>query len=133
MGKNRSGANFFITEENYIEIQGPGFWQRHDVPPDRWDQVGGHFGDHEDTLAVFTSGHLPKPVASEQHTAAAGIDWLRIERNPAPGEPDINSYHYVVGMPTSGRYPVWGPYKRGCFVEHWTTESGLDKALGSDE
>ncbi len=133
VNKTQDLPNFYITEENCKEIEGPGFWQRQDVPPNRWDQIGGHFADHDDTLAVFTSGCLPNPVESEGQAAVGGVDWMRIERNPSPNEPEINSYHFVVGVATSGRHPVWGPYKRGSFVDHWTTESELDEALRSTD
>ncbi len=47
-----------MTDYNFKELVGPGFWMPNDVPLDRLHQIGGHF-NHSDTFVAFASGHLP--------------------------------------------------------------------------
>ena len=115
--------NFYITESNFEEITGSGFWTINDIPPCRWSKVS-QFLVREDTIAVFASGVLPLQFPRSTTELHGGYDWHRLEANPGPDEPDVNVYHYAIGAPeidASGviRYPVCGPIKNGALIEHW--------------
>ena len=106
--------NFYIDEKTYNDLVGPRFWTVNEVPPERYAQVR-NFLAADDTLAVFASGNIPVDRSGE----IAGFDRARIERNPKQGEPDINVYHYGIGKPVKGLYPVYGPIKDKSIVRHW--------------
>ncbi|MGB8658129.1 MAG: hypothetical protein WCE90_10160 [Candidatus Zixiibacteriota bacterium] len=111
--------NFYISHENFKQlIEGPGFWYKNDVPPERWAQVGKHF-NNDDSFAVFASGSVVRPVESKGVQAVGGIDWIRLEANPKEGKPQLRVYHYVIYQPDDKGYPVYGPYRDGCLVPHW--------------
>ena len=75
----------------------------------------------------MASGSLPQPLQMHGVPAVGGIDWLRLESNPYPGEPDINAYHFVIGTPDESGYPVYGPYRNGCRIQHHATGDGIDQ------
>jgi hypothetical protein len=117
--------NFYITLENFRLIEGAGFWERNDVPPERWVQVGEHFAN-EHTVAVFANGSIIGPVPSYGIQAVGGIDWLKLEPNPKNSELPLNAYHFVIGQADELGYPVYGPYQGGCLVPHWFGYDDLD-------
>jgi hypothetical protein len=117
--------NFYITEANYYQLTGPGFWKLNDVSPMRWEQCGGHFS-HPETYALLASGSLPQPLVMHGIPVVGGVDWIRLESNRSPGEPDINAYHYVIGMPDHHGYPVYGPYRNGCRIEHHPSGNNIE-------
>lgn len=111
--------NFYITEANFYQLTGPGFWKINDVPPERWQQIAPFLGA-EKTLGVFASGQSPKAIAaSEAPPKIGGIDWMRLEPNPRPGEPPVNVNHFVIGASGQQGFPVWGPYRSGSIADHW--------------
>lgn len=122
MSPRKDRPNFYITAGNFEHLIGPGFWKLNDVPQKRWEQIKDHLGQ-DDTIAVYASGELPVVGGSGR---TGGIDWIRLEENPRPTEPDLNAYHYVIGQPTGGLYPVYGPYKKGARVSHWCEETELE-------
>jgi len=97
--------NFFITEANYYQLVGPGFWKINEVPPQRWGRVAPHFGS-EVSFAVFASGEPPFKINPTPMEVIGGIDWMRLEPNPKIGEPEINVNHYVIGPSGQNGFPV---------------------------
>lgn len=119
-------ANFYITTENYQHLVGSGLWDIQDLPPERAGQVQA-FLNNGDSVAVFASGFAPRAFSASGSGPVAGIDWVRLERNPQPGEPDLNVYHYVVLRPDEHGYPVMGPYRNGTIAPHWAELPDLDR------
>jgi len=122
----KRGPNFYISHENFKLIEGPGFWYINDVPVERWAHVGEHF-NNKNTLALFASGSVVRPVQSIRGQAVGGIDWIKLEVNPKEKEPPLDAYHYVIVQPDDKGYPVYGPFKDGCLVPHWCDYNDLDK------
>jgi len=118
--------NFWITEANYFQLTGPGFWKINEVPQERLSQLPSPF-HLEKTVGVFASGINPRAVDAPEGQKIAGIDWFRLEANPLPTEPPLNVNHFVIGSPVSGRFPVFGPYRSGSIAAHWTDGSDIPK------
>ena len=127
MSKSKKAPNFYITEANYYQLTGPGFWYINDVPPERWAQIKDHFAQ-ENTIAVFASGIDPHKIDAPAGAEIAGIDWIRLEPNPKGNEPLLNVDHYVIGPSDEFGFPVYGPYKEGAVVSHHLhNEDEIDK------
>ena len=91
----------------------------------------------EKTLGVFVSGSASYPHQEVYGLeTVGGIDRLRIENNPKPGEPSINMDHYAVCngedpenydvfyiIPQNGDNPE--PF------EHWPDSNQVDKIIDS--
>src|SRR6266566_308601 len=110
--------NFYITEQNFRNLAGSGYWAIQDVPAERAEQVRG-FLNNADTIAVFASGVTPREIHAEGEDVG-GIDWVRLETNRKPGEPPLNVYHYVIKQPDNRGFPVYGPFKDGAIAPHWS-------------
>jgi hypothetical protein len=123
-------ANFYITAENYRHLCGSGLWDIQDLPSERAEQVQ-PFLNNGDTIAVFASGLAPRAFSQSGPGPVAGIDWVRLERNPQPSEPDLNVYHYAVLRPDEHGYPVMGPYMHGTIAPHWAELPDLDRYRSS--
>lgn len=90
-----------------------------------------HLGKTE-TFAVFASGVAPQAYTGvEGHVA--GIDWVKPERHPKPGEPPLNVYHYGIGPPDEHGYPVFGPIINGSIAPHWADLEDLVVYLNFDD
>jgi hypothetical protein len=119
-GMNPTGVpNFWITEENYYQLTGPGFWNINEVPQERMSQLPIPF-NLEKTVALFASGKDPCAINAPNCEKIAGVDWLRLEKNPKQGELPLNVNHFVINTPVSGCYPVYGPYRSGSIAPHWS-------------
>lgn len=120
--------NFYVSQDGYYYLVGEGGWKTREVPLERWSDVAAWL-TATTAIAVFASGsggQDERSRTSEGINAGAGIDVLRHEQRPLPGEPELNVYHYVVGPKETDpntdsiRYPVYGPYRDGNRTEHWT-------------
>ena len=118
--------NFWITRENYFQLTGPGFWKINEVPQERLSQLPSPF-NLDKTVAVFASGKATYAIEAPQAQNVAGVDWWRLEGNPQRGEPPLNVNHFVIGGEVDGRFPVYGPFRRGSIAPHWTDGSGIEK------
>ncbi|MBM3988179.1 MAG: hypothetical protein FJ294_09515 [Planctomycetes bacterium] len=110
--------NFHISFRNCEALIGAGMWSIIEVPPDRWAAVKDHLGKTE-TLAVFASGVAPR-ASPRVEAHIAGIDRVKLEHHPKPGEPPLNVYHYGIGRPDGHSYPVFGPIRNGSTAPHWS-------------
>jgi hypothetical protein len=117
---------FHITEELYCKLVGNGEWRINDIDLDTAAQVRGHFGA-DTSFAMFASGAYFDPAVVKPDTVVAGIDWVRIENNPAPQEVNypLNVYHYVVGSKNGLGYPVFDCGPSGAIAPHWATLDDL--------
>jgi hypothetical protein len=120
--------NFYITAENFSELVGDGLWTINDVPLQRLAQIKDHFGKVE-TFALFASGIAPRACTGTE-ARVGGIDWVRLEKHPKPGEPPLNVYHYLIGPLDERGYPVYGPILNGSIAPHWSELDDLDSYLG---
>jgi len=102
-------------------------WLRCEVVPGIAGSAMPHFADCK-TEAVYASGSICLPMYEHYGlTAIGGIDRVRFESNPQPGEPDHNIDHFAVCdegdpnyyfaylvKPKDGNEP--GP------LNHWSTD-----------
>lgn len=124
---NATGTpNFWITEENYFQLTGPGFWTIYEVPQVRLSQLPSPF-NLDKTVAVFASGVAPHVVDAPPGEKVGGIDWMRLEGNLRPTEPPLNVNHFVIGGRVDRRFPVFGPFRNGAIADHWTDGSDIPK------
>ena len=109
-----------IHVEKLTEIIGKGFWKRKDVPPEEWGEIAPFLGE-EKTFGVLISGMINQPVESHgRKDIIAGFDWIRIESNPRPSEPELNIYHFIVETPDDeGWCNIYGHYNEGAHLPHW--------------
>lgn len=119
-------VNFHMSEDSFRRVIGSGGWTVQDLPPSVAGDVR-PFLDNEDTLAVFASGMMP----SRGDMPCGGIDWVRIESRPAPGETPLNVYHFEIGPPSDHGYPVYGPFTDDTagprsIAPHWSDLSDLE-------
>lgn len=120
--------NFYIDAENYDRLIGSGCWEIQDLPPNRAELVK-PFLNNEDTIAVFASGCPPQPHSTlggsipdtaDSDEDIAGIDWVRLESNPKPGEPSLNVYHFVIKKPDENGYTVFACRDGKSIAPHWS-------------
>lgn len=125
--------NFYIRDSDLLDFISTDHWIRFDLTPEEARRLAS-FLDAETTsvLGVLVSGSLASPRDEQMIHGIkvyAGLDLLRYENKPRPGEPPINAYHYVVGAPiTVGNatlHPVFGPHTAGAVLEHHATEAQL--------
>lgn len=113
--------NFFITEQQYRDLIITGSWHINEVPLEKAEKVKAHFGI-ESSFALFASGKQADPaMIRAEDSVLAGIDWIRHETNPMPGEPPLNVYHYFVGSGSAGLYPVYHCGHSGSIAPGWST------------
>jgi len=118
--------NFFIPEGDYRRMILTGSWQINDVPLNVAEQVRGFFGVSS-SFALFISGAKNDPaLIRPEDKVLAGIDWIRSETNPKPGEPDFNVYHYFVGSGSAGLFPVYYCGHSGSIAPGWSTLEDLN-------
>lgn len=119
--------NFWITEDNYFQITGPGYWKINEVPQERLNQLPTPFS-LETTVGVFASGVPPYQINEPVAAGIAGVDWFRLEQNPKPNEPELNVYHFIIGNPVPGcGCPVYGPYRNGSIAPHWSRIAEIER------
>ena len=116
--------NFYITEDNFKSLIGPGFWLIQDLPAEGCQQVR-PFLSSEDTLAVFSSG-TPPHAMNVMSNVVAGIDWVRLESNRRSNEPPLNVYHFVILKPDVRGYPVYACREGKSIAKHWSELEDLD-------
>ena len=91
--------------------------------------VAPHIKNHPDTVYAAASG-VP-PSSYDGYFSCSGellaIEWVRYETNPQQGEPEINTYRYLLGITEEGKcygYDVTRPYSdpdTKQVADHWTT------------
>ncbi len=121
MNFNRAQPNFFLSETDYYQLTGPGFYNINEVPADRHRQLPDHFGT-PDSFVIFASGVAPYIAQRGGTEAVGGIDWIRLESNRKAGEPPLNVYHFIIGPSGIQGFPVYGPFHNGGIVPHWPSE-----------
>ncbi len=109
--------NFYISEQTYNSLIGPGYWSIQDLPDSRAQQVR-PFLASKDTIGVFASGVAP--TASEMRGPIGGIDWVRLESNRMKGEPPLNVYHFVIREHDGQGYPVYACKSGESIAPHWS-------------
>ena len=121
---------FYIDEDNYNRLIGPGCWQIQDLPSERAELVKPFLNNA--TLAVFASGCPPqqhsgygnsipgRTYSADADEDIAGIDWVRLEGNPKHGEPPLNVYHFVIKKPDQNGYPVYACQNGKSIAPHWS-------------
>jgi hypothetical protein len=113
--------NFYITDAQYQQLVPTGSWHINEIPLSIAQQVRGHF-NIDSSFALFTSGAKADPtMVRPEDSVLAGLDWIRHETNPRPGEPPLNVYHYFVGSGSSGKYPVYDCGHSGSLAPGWST------------
>lgn len=126
-----NNPNFYITEANYRRMVLTGSWHINDVPLNVAQQVRSFFGVSS-SFALFISGAQADPaLVHPEDQVLAGIDWIRNETKPKPGEPDFNVYHYFVGSGSAGRYPVYYCGHSGSIAPGWSTLEDLNVYLAT--
>lgn len=98
--------NFYVTESGYRALVNGGEWQINDVPLSLAKQIKDHF-DVSSSFALFASGLAPEALAEYRGKSVAGMDWVRAEDKPKPGELPLNVYRYLMGSPGKNGYPVF--------------------------
>jgi hypothetical protein len=117
-------ANFYITEENFRALIGPGYWSIQDLPANRAEQLR-PFLSTQDTLGVFASG-CPPQVINGGGDVVGGIDWVRLESRRKANELPLNVYHYVIRKPDEYGYPVFACRPGKSIAPHWSEWKELD-------
>lgn len=98
--------NFYLSAEEYLNAVPKHEWQTNDLPLDVASGVRRHFGNPS-SFALFSSGLSPEAAAANPQKFIAGMDWIRAEDKPKPGEPELNVYHYLIGPSGKLGYPVY--------------------------
>ncbi len=116
--------SFYITDENFRSLIGPGFWSIQDLPADRAEQVR-PFLSNGDTVGVFASG-VPPQTTTVGSDVVGGIDWVRLESRRRDDEPPLNVYHFVIKKPDEKGYPVYACREGKSIAPHWSEWEDLD-------
>ena len=128
---NPKAPNFYITEGDYRRLVPTGSWHINEIPLKIGREIRAHFGISS-SFAMFASGAEADPTRIRpEDTVLAGIDWIRHETNPKPGEPPLNVYHYFVGSGSAGLYPVYDCGHSGSLAPGWSTLNDIAIYLGS--
>ncbi|MBX9678663.1 MAG: hypothetical protein K2X38_07850 [Gemmataceae bacterium] len=121
--------NFYISEENFRALIGPGYWSIQDLPPARAEIVR-PFLASKDTLGVFASGLAPQSIASVCDVVG-GVDWARLESNLKSQEPPVSVYHFVIKAPDENGYPVYACQNNESIAPHWSEWQDLEVYMSS--
>ena len=112
--------NFFLSEVDFKILVGKGDWQVNEIPLKMAERIKGHFGI-DTSFCVLASGVSPIPAKTcPSGSAVAGIDWVRNETKPKPGETELNVYHYVILKQTVDGYPVFYFGDKETVAPHWS-------------
>jgi hypothetical protein len=131
MAKN--GPNLTVKYDLIQSLTSRGAWERADLPPAVAGEIA-QFLDRDDTLGVLISGSEDPVVAHGHQDIIAGFDWIKHEQKPKPREPEINVYHYVVGIPDdNNECPVYGPYKSGAHLKHHLSLNEMPRLILGEE
>ncbi|MBY0588712.1 hypothetical protein K2X85_16180 [bacterium] len=117
--------NFYITEENFKSLIGPGYWKIEDLPHKHAEQVKPFLGNG-DTIGVFASGTPPQGLTGSGKIVA-GIDWVRLESNRKVNEPPLNIYHFIIKEPDKHGYPVFACKEGKSIGPHWSELEDLNR------
>lgn len=105
-----------LTRAQYELLVGQQSWQIIDVPRYQWDKFPDWMGK---AAAIMSSGDMTKARILNGEKAVGGVDWLRAEDKPKPGEPEGNAYHYVLLERKDGGFDMLGPFSTEARVNHW--------------
>jgi hypothetical protein len=119
MSTERLRPNFYLTEEKFKTLVGPGDWRINEIPLDLAAEIKDHFGT-DTSFCLLTSGTALVPDTPNDNLAVAGIDWIRQEDRLRPGEKPLNVYHYVIMQRTDKGHPVFYLGKKDTVAPHWS-------------
>src|SRR5262245_9368695 len=98
--------NFYIDDAGLKKLVQQGNWRINEIDLPTESGIRNEFGI-DSSVCVLGSGVLTPPLSRKAEEVIAGIDWVRVEDKPKPGEPDFNVYHFVITTKTKEGYPVF--------------------------
>jgi len=125
MNNDYSAPNYFLSDEQFETVVGPGDWEIHEIRPEFAAKIRSNFGS-ETSLCVFASGVEPPDCYDRAGNEIAGIDWVRHENKPKPGEPELNLYHFAIGAKQKNGYPVYYTGRGKTIAPHWSILDDLN-------
>ena len=111
--------NFYLSEAEFLTLVRSGNWKINEIPLPVAAQIRTHFGI-DTSYCVLASGVAPIPLPGSRDEPVAGIDWIRNEDKPQPGEPPFNVYHSMITRKTEQGYPVFHLGCKDTIAPHWS-------------
>jgi len=110
---------FHLKDDAFQTLIGDGDWKINEVPLKLAAEIKDHFGI-DTSFCVCCSGIASIPTNVGEAVPVGGIDWIRQEDKPRPGEKPLNVYHYLIAQKTSEGYPVFHLGERDTVAPHWS-------------
>ncbi|MBI1178720.1 hypothetical protein GC207_14905 [bacterium] len=114
----KMNPSFYLSEGEFQTLVGSGNWKINEIPLPIAVQIRSHFGI-DTSYCVLASGIATILPPGPHDEPVGGIDWIRNEDNPQPGEPPFNVYHSMIAQKTNQGYPVFHLGKKDTVAPHW--------------